>query len=304
MGILEKVEGIVTIGILAAVGYIVAVNWDTITGFWCMIPGMCTPPQNCGCSFGQAELCVLSGGTWHECKADGVTPDCTCEDKIVVNPYDEHGCLKASQHWCDTEQKCRDFAQGCIPEGGCTDPCTEWSPMFNKCLFNLSLCPEHIDACVRGTTRCLNNSLDYCVDSLYKGLHWEPSGQYCGSGGVIPTEFIPKTPCSLYNGNDGQYYECFDGQKVCDTRSCIIPPSVDDCVIGETRCVDTYLERCLKGSMGFSFFPTGERCEMVPPVTTNCIQAGNACLWACPSGWHDVTSQFDPCSGGYKCCQA
>ena len=88
--------------------------------------------------FDQDKICAMLGGTWNAATGlchigkggGGGIPD-----------KDSHGCYVDSQHWCETDGRCLDNAQTCLPGGadhGRPGPCYEWSPTFGKWLYSPS----------------------------------------------------------------------------------------------------------------------------------------------------------------------
>jgi hypothetical protein len=163
MGTLDKIESIGVLGLIAAAAYLLYTRWDNITSSLCKLPfareffgeEMCPNiEQNC------------PAGSW-ENTAGTCCPDNTntYEGGICINriprTQDEHGCWTDIQHWCATDNQCRDNAQACTPSTGC-EPCYEWSPTFAKCLYSPTKCPpepcKKTKACDDGSYVCPENA--------------------------------------------------------------------------------------------------------------------------------------------------
>jgi hypothetical protein len=279
MGIFEKVEAGLTLAIVGVVGYMAWKNWDAIISGFCKLPGATATgwcgPNPLDCKMTTAECWAAKGP-----HATVDTATCTCnasplddpcptgqhkENGVCVLDRDTHGCLTATQHWCDTDNQCRDNALTCTPSG--EHDCQEWDPFHNVWLYSPSKCKP----CPTGTHRDMYD----CVPDTTK-------------------------PCNPTNGNNGDYQVCPDGSHVCDLRSC---PTTDKCSpIGATRCVSTYEQKCLQTSSGLDWMDTGARCNMPTPVGTSCQDTGGMCRsqkLPALSGWH--YAGVKNCPTGYGC---
>ena len=85
--------------------------------------------------FDQDKICAMLGGTWN-----AATGLCHIGGGGSGTPtVDSHGCYVDSQHWCETEARCLDNAQHCLPPGpgaGRPGACYEWSPTFGQWLYS------------------------------------------------------------------------------------------------------------------------------------------------------------------------
>lgn len=107
--------------------------------------------------FDQDKICAMFGGTWN-----AATGLCHIGGGSGIPDKDSHGCYVDSQHWCDTDNKCRDNAQACTPGGKSPGACYEWSPTFGKWIYSPTMpgCIPYYDdttiteTCGKYTGRC------------------------------------------------------------------------------------------------------------------------------------------------------
>ena len=132
MGALDKIESIGVLGILAGAGYLIWSNWDKISGFF----------QNPFGVNGQCPTGYFDTGS-NSCCPNGTTFEggvCKPINVPIIPPAtDAHGCYTASEHWCETDGRCLDNAQHCLPGGtdhGRPGACYEWSPTFGQWLYS------------------------------------------------------------------------------------------------------------------------------------------------------------------------
>lgn len=152
MGLFEKVEGTITLGLLAVVGYVFIKNYDTIKELWCKIPGVCGPGiderKNILDCYLTTDFCRSELGPYGD--VDLKTCSCALTDSYggitpinpippVIMPCDGkpmHYTVEEGLH-CDTtepfvpltcEETCQLFGMHCNDQGLCVDTLTPIVP--------------------------------------------------------------------------------------------------------------------------------------------------------------------------------
>jgi len=159
--------------------------------------------------FDQDKICASLGGTWNES-----TGMCLIAPHTPL-PRDGHGCLLNTQHWCDSDNQCRDIAQGCTPAAGCP-PYTEWSPLFSKCIATgeMITCPD-------GSTHYPGNCPSVTVIPKCQVSECSPGQTICDNG-------IPKICLPSGSGCEGSGFWATTNIDLCKPPSMIV-----DCSCGK-----------------------------------------------------------------------
>jgi len=239
----------------------------------CMFGDFIIGYKNCYPGFDLA--CGAMGGNYN-------TDTCECT-QIKPLEHDEHGCLKHTQHFCDTDKKCLDKAQACTPIGEAPD-CKEWSPTDARWVFSPSKCKpcptgQHRDAaytcipdkvlcpipseCTPGDIACFDGVSKRCVP---QGTGCETRGIWSKGGNGCKTSNIVQCSCGKVDLNNPPGTTCQSACPTVFTGDCPAPrvPNKDGILIDDYR---KWADCCIRSG----------------GKTSPCNQAGT-CTWDTESG--------------------